>query len=140
MQKDYALAFAAYIKALNTKAIEDKVKAALQTQRMVVANFKAFFHWKVSNEFSSRTKGIKVDGSKVSVLWEDVKEKMIPDHFLPIISEESTIPKADEKLTMAGCKRCQQIISAIGAIDSQTLCDMVQELLQIYMKRNFAKV
>lgn len=140
MQKDYALAFAVNIKALNTKAIEDKVKAALQKQRMVVANFKALLYWKVSNELSSRTKGIKVDGLKVSVLWEDVKETMIPDVVLPIFSEESTFPKADKKLAMAGCKRCEQIISAIGAIDSQTLCDMAKGLLQIYMKRNFAKV
>jgi hypothetical protein len=52
-----------------------------------------------------------------------------------------TIPKANEtQLAVAGRKRCQEIVSATCVIDSQTLWDTAQELLQTCANRNFAGV
>ncbi len=111
----------------------------LPKERLVFADFKVLLCWKLGDEVSSRTKGLKVDGLKA--LWEETKDKDIPDVVVRSIPEEPTIPKADEtEFTVAGCKRCQEIVSATHVIDSQTLWGTAKELLQTCANWNFAGV
>jgi hypothetical protein len=70
-----------------------------------------------------------------------MEDKDIPDVVIPSIPEEPTIPKADEtEPTVVGRKRCQEIVSATRVIDSQTLWDTAQELLQTCANQNFTGV
>jgi hypothetical protein len=41
------------------KDIKDEAKAVLQKERLLVADFKVLLHWKLGDEFSLRTKGLK---------------------------------------------------------------------------------
>jgi hypothetical protein len=105
---------------LEKNDIEDKAKAVLPKERLAVVDFKVLLCWKLADEFSSRTKGLKVDGLKA--LWEEMKDTDIPDVVVPSIPEEPTIPKTDEtELAVEGHKRCQEIVSTTRVIDSQTL-------------------
>jgi hypothetical protein len=138
-KKEYAIALAAYKKSLKKKHIEDKAKAVLPKERLVVADFKVLLCWKLGDKLSLSTKGLKVNGLKA--LWEEMKDKVIPNVLVPSIPEEPTIPKADEAdLAVTGHNRYQEIVSATCVIDSQTLWDMTQELLQTCANRNIAGV
>ncbi len=74
----------------------------------------------------------------LKALWEEMKDADIPDVIFPSVPEEPSIPETDEtELAVAGGKTLQEIVSATRVIDSQTLWDMAQELLQTCANRHF---
>jgi len=112
------------------KGYEEKAKRvlAINKLRLLVSDLKDLLHWKLADEFSNTTKGMKVQ--QLRALQEVHKDDVVADIIVPEESAEPTVLGIQD--TELGCiaqKKYQDVIATGNNLDNEDLQKITQELL-----------